>query len=251
MADTRIVIQSGFYDSLNHDRVYSADDMNKPYSQMMIDGIFEGGFAVEASGDSSDITIDAGQALLAGKWVEADATTADLSEYLTDMFTPVSVILQVDMSTDVRGAAIIIRVGAKTASDTPTYPALINTDTTKELRLADILLWPASPIIESGEVHDRRGGDECPYVKIKVGDTQIRETVEDVLEDHPEWTTTVQDGSITAEKLASSIFDHTLSVAGKVADAKDVGDKLTDLKSDLSKLGLSVVNGELCVTYAE
>lgn len=43
--------------------------------------------------------------------------------------------------------------------------------------------------------------------------------------------------------------DKTLSVADKAADAKAVGDELSDLKEDLSDLGLSVVDGTLNVTY--
>ena len=45
--------------------------------------------------------------------------------------------------------------------------------------------------------------------------------------------------------------DNTLSVQGAAADAKKVGDELTALKSDLSALGLSVVDGKICVTYQE
>ena len=43
--------------------------------------------------------------------------------------------------------------------------------------------------------------------------------------------------------------DDTLAVQGAVADAKKVGDELTDIKGEFNQLGLSVVNGALCVTY--
>lgn len=44
-------------------------------------------------------------------------------------------------------------------------------------------------------------------------------------------------------------IDNTLTTTGKAADAKKTGDELSDLKQDFSELGLSVVNGALCVTY--
>lgn len=46
-------------------------------------------------------------------------------------------------------------------------------------------------------------------------------------------------------------IDDTLSTAGKVADAKETGDKLIALKSELTDLGLSVEDGVLCVEFGE
>ena len=43
--------------------------------------------------------------------------------------------------------------------------------------------------------------------------------------------------------------DTTLAVTGAAADAKKVGDEITELKAEFNQLGLSVVNGALCVTY--
>ena len=51
------------------------------------------------------------------------------------------------------------------------------------------------------------------------------------------------------EQATKTVIDATLSNAGQAADAKKVGDELGDLKEDLSDLGLSVVDGKLCVTY--
>ena len=55
-----------------------------------------------------------------------------------------------------------------------------------------------------------------------------------------------------AETAAASIgIDATLTQSGKAADAKKTGDEISELKEDLSKLGLSVVDGKLCITYKE
>lgn len=43
--------------------------------------------------------------------------------------------------------------------------------------------------------------------------------------------------------------DATLTTQGAAADAKKVGDEINDLKADLNRLGLSVVNGVLCIAY--
>ena len=55
-----------------------------------------------------------------------------------------------------------------------------------------------------------------------------------------------------AQQAADSIgIDATLTQAGKAADAKKTGDEIAELKSGFSKLGLSVVDGKLCITYKE
>jgi hypothetical protein len=45
--------------------------------------------------------------------------------------------------------------------------------------------------------------------------------------------------------------DTTLSIAGRAADAAKTGQEIADVKRDLSDLGLSVVDGKLCITYKE
>lgn len=65
----------------------------------------------------------------------------------------------------------------------------------------------------------------------------IESAVSDWLDDHPEATTTVQDGSITKAKLDNSL-------QGTVDD-------VADLKSQTNALGLSVVNGMMSVTFDE
>ena len=40
MSEQAINITSGFYNSINGDRMYSANDMNKPYKRVFTEGIF-------------------------------------------------------------------------------------------------------------------------------------------------------------------------------------------------------------------
>ena len=63
----------------------------------------------------------------------------------------------------------------------------------------------------------------------------IEDTVNTWLDDHPEATTTVQDGSITVEKFNESVVDATLTESGHPADAKAVGDLLFPAAGNLDK----------------
>lgn len=232
MSDTRFEVKSGFYDSQNQDRLYSADDMNQPYKSFLTEGIVESSTGLQVTSPSlTTVKVAAGNAILLGKWVNVEDTTITVPSN-TGMYSRIdAVFLQVDTNIETRAAAIIYRTGEPAAE--PIAPDHLHDAGIKEVRLANVNVNASG---QATAVTDTRGNYDCPYITIRIGDSQIKAAAEDVLEDHPEWTTTVQDGSITAEKLASSIFDHTLSVAGKVADAKDVGDELTNLKSDLSQI---------------
>ena len=63
------------------------------------------------------------------------------------------------------------------------------------------------------------------------------------LDGHPEATTTVADGSITTAKLASGVIDANLRTSGAAADAKAVGDELTELKSQISDIEEQIEGG--------
>lgn len=56
-------------------------------------------------------------------------------------------------------------------------------------------------------------------------------------------------GTVSNVEYSFVQVDNTLATAGAAADAKKTGDEINDLKQDFSELGLSVVNGALCVTY--
>ena len=64
MADQTFGVNCGFWDAINYDRTYSADDMNKPYSRLVADGVFAANdgtpssdLQVVASGASMNITV--------------------------------------------------------------------------------------------------------------------------------------------------------------------------------------------------
>ena len=56
-------------------------------------------------------------------------------------------------------------------------------------------------------------------------------------------TDRIEDGSLTSEKIATSAFDSTLSVSGKIAPADVVGGKLTELKEKIDVLALGAFYG--------
>lgn len=77
---------------------------------------------------------------------------------------------------------------------------------------------------EPGEVYDTAIQEAIDGLNAAVA--ELPDTVEDILEDHPEWTTTVQDGSISVPKLASDVRSSLsgailAAIGGTLAQAHD------------------------------
>ena len=83
---------------------------------------------------------------------------------------------------------------------------------------------------------DENGDPEWKSVAAP-SDAQVEAAVTDWLDEHPEATTTVEDGAITYAKLDSNL--------------KGTVDDVGELKSDFTDLGLTVANGAICITFEE
>lgn len=169
MADQIFTVKSGFYDAINGDRKYSADDMNKPYARVVADGVFatpEGtpssDLQVVASGTGMIITVQAGQAIIGGKWFESTSPIMVTVPANTALYSRLdSVIMRVDKRTSGRTGAIVYRTG--TAAQEPTAPEITQTASLMEYRLANVIVGPSTTAILQSQIEDLRG-IETPWV---------------------------------------------------------------------------------------
>ena len=88
MADQIFNVKSGFYDAVNLDRLYSADDMNKPYSRVIADGVFatnqgtpSSDLQVVSTGTGMQISVMAGQGIFGAKWFQCEGHIVERSRY--------------------------------------------------------------------------------------------------------------------------------------------------------------------------
>lgn len=165
MSDTTFLISGGFFDAVDSDRLYSADQMNQPYKKLIHDGInreADGsapGFAVTAGG-GMNVLVATGNAMIGGKWAENKAVqTIAVAGNTSGSARIDSIILQCDKSRAVRAVQIVYRQGTTTAPD------LVSDNDVTELRLANIRVPSAASAIASENITDTRGGAECPWVR--------------------------------------------------------------------------------------
>lgn len=166
MPDQKFTVDCGFFDAVNNDRLYSADQMNLPYKRIISNGIFANpdgtpseDFAVVAS-SGMHINVKPGDGLFGGKWF--------ISKNILDITVPAnsggstrvdSVIIQIDNTVSGRAGNIVYRTGGTSAPD-------INTDANiLEYRVANLTIPPFVSAVTAGLITDLRGRTGCPWIR--------------------------------------------------------------------------------------
>jgi len=169
-SDVKYKVDAGFFDAIDEDRTYSADDMNRPYRKLISNGVFatpagtpSDFLQVFAAGNEMNVIVSAGYALIGDKWFENPSdlmiTISQNSEVLPRID---SIVAQVDKTQTGRVGNIVYRQGQ--ASSNPVHPNINTEEDIAEFRLADIRISPSCVEITQNLITDCRGSSECPWV---------------------------------------------------------------------------------------
>ena len=169
MADQTFAVHCGFFDAINSDRTYSADEMNRPYKRVISNGVF----ATPNGTPSTDLQVTAssgmniickkGEGLFGDKWFENPSGIAITVPSNTGTVPRIdSVLVQVDTRTSGRVGNIVHRTGTPASSPVP--PAINQVEGVVEYRLANIRVNAGVSAITQSMITDRRGSSDCPWV---------------------------------------------------------------------------------------
>lgn len=171
-------ITSGFFNSINGDRKYNAEDMSDLFEGILSDGILAkigNKFALSTNGTRS-ILIGTGKAWFNNRWIQNDSTyPADLplSELMLDRFD--AVVIEINANENVRAGTIKVIKG--TPSSTPQYPTLVHTEEINQYPLCYVSVKANSQVVVMADIIDKRGTTECPYsegiVDDAIGDLRV------------------------------------------------------------------------------
>ena len=154
-------ITYGYFNSVNGDRKYNADQMSQYFKGLISNGVYAnigGAMAVIADGQSMTVSVSTGRAVIDCKWIENDAAfPLTISQAHATLPRYTAVVIQLDAINR------LIRITTKdgTPASTPTQPAI---DTATELCLAMILVPASSSMIPQSRVTDKRGSSLCLWV---------------------------------------------------------------------------------------
>lgn len=171
MADTVQTVDCGFFDSVGGDRLYGAEDMNRPYSRLVADGVFATpqGLAstdlqVFTDGSSLSVSVQKGQGIFSGKWFSNPSIIEFTVPANTSAYRRIdSVIVQVDERLAGRTGSVIYRTGAP--ASVPAPPDLTDETDVSEWRIANIEVSPSVSAISPSRITDLRGSSSCPWVR--------------------------------------------------------------------------------------
>lgn len=170
MADQIFQMNCGFFDSIDKDRLYSADEMNRPYKRIISNGVFatqlgtpSTDLQVNAYGNNMSIMVSPGEALFADKWFQNPTIQSIVVPTNSSIIPRIdSVIAQVDKRLVGRIGNLIYRTG--TPSSSPVAPAINTTENVIEYRIANIRVEPGATKITQANITDLRGSAECPWI---------------------------------------------------------------------------------------
>lgn len=170
MNDQNFEVNCGFFDSINKDRLYSADEMNRPYKRVISNGVFatqqgtpSTDLQVLSANDGMNIVVKKGEGMFGDKWFE---NPTDIAITVPNNTSTVprrdSVIAQVDKRTNGRKGRIVYRTG--TANSNPMPPNLSTDNNVVEYRIANIYVAASAVYIGQDAITDLRGSSECPWI---------------------------------------------------------------------------------------
>lgn len=207
-----MAFQCGFFNSINGDRKYNAEQMSNPYHRVVSNGVFA------ANGQSTDLQVQAvsgmsvkvktGEGIFADKWAKLDTdmpftiTTAHVTNPRID-----SIVVHIDTSEDVRAGSIIYKQG--TAASNPTPPALENSTYVKEFRLANIRVNANATSITQANITDTRPTAECGFVSNLLADSDVTALFAQWQAQFTEWFEEIKETLSTATLIRSYTSSYT------------------------------------------
>lgn len=159
-----MTITYGFFNSVDGDRLYNADDMSHYYKGLVTDGVLvnyeDRLMVVENTGMS--VLVQSGRAYIDGKYIELDAAEVlDIEQSSTNLNRIDAVMLR--KSNADRNITLYIKKG--TAAEEPTAPTVERSASVTELCLATIQINKLAEEIKTVDITDTRmDSSRCGYV---------------------------------------------------------------------------------------
>ena len=158
-----MAITSGFFDSVDGDRTYDADQMSKYFDGLVSNGVYEsvgGRLCVRPANEGLAVTVDTGRAIINSRWIENDASVtlqldaADVAKNRAD-----AICLRLDLNA--RTISLAIKKGTPT-SGSPMLPEITRNDEVYELYLASVRVDAGA--VEPSAITDLRPSTMCGWV---------------------------------------------------------------------------------------
>lgn len=163
-----MTISSGFFNSVNHDRLYDAEQFSSIFDGIINDGVYESigdAFMVTPNSSVNDsVIIGTGRAWFDHTWTLNDAQFS-LTLEPPNLVAPRIDAIVIDVDRRDAARANSIKAVTGTASEPPQKPTLVTEELHKQYPIAYITVSPGnSDIISSTAIEYAVGTENCPLV---------------------------------------------------------------------------------------
>ena len=157
---------SGFFNSVNGDRLYNAQQMSEIFEGLITDGVYEsvGNKLAVQPNSGMTIQIATGRGWFGKRWVNNDSVylqTLEPSDVTLNRYCAVCV--RVDITNGVRTAQPYFKYGD--FATRPVKPTMVRTETVKEYCLAYVYIKAGATAITAADIEDTRANESlCGWV---------------------------------------------------------------------------------------
>lgn len=241
-----MALTSGFYNSVNGDRKYNAEQLSSIFDGLINDGILYNvgnRFNVTAL-SGNNVQIGSGRAWFNHTWIYNDSNYTISLEASSALLNRIdAIVLEINRNQDIRSSQIIVIKGEESSS--PSNPNLIKNEYQNQYPLAYIYRKANSSSITQEDITIKVGTEECPYVTgilpVEDIDKFIEETSNDITglkHDSEVFYNDIENNSYKIGDLKtttrSTLGDKWLLCNGDGISASDYPD-LASLLGDISK----------------
>lgn len=158
-------LSSGFFNAIDHDRLYNADEMSRLFDGLIRDGVFAsiGTCFVVTQNTGMTVSVGIGRAWFDHTWTLNDAilpVEIGQSEMLVPRID--AIVIEVNHEEAVRQNSIKVIKG--TPGTNPAKPTLTKTDLVKQYPLCYVTVGAAVEQIRQADIENTVGTTECPFV---------------------------------------------------------------------------------------
>lgn len=216
----------GFFNSLDGDRVYTAENVNTMFEGLISNGVyanFQDAFKVNAAG-GLNITVGTGRAVVGNRWVKNDAAitlTLNAAHVTLNRYTKIC--LRADTGT--RTVSLLAVDGENGSS--PVKPVPVRTSTQYDAVLAYVYVPAGASVITASQIQDTRADTSvCGFVASLVQQldtselfTQYEAAYEEQLDDMHDWQAQKEDdfdswfGTLTDDLLVQTYVESGRAVS--------------------------------------
>ena len=158
-----MAVTYGFFNSVDGDRTYNADQMSEYFEGLISDGVYEsvGGALQVLAGSGMQVIVQTGRAVIGCKWIDVSAAeTLQITAASAALNRWTAVVVRLNLSTRLMELGTV----DGTPATTPLQPAMTNTSTIKEICLAMVYVAAGSTAITQANITDMRASSLCGWI---------------------------------------------------------------------------------------